>query len=499
MSRKSGILLHITSLPSPYGIGDLGLEAYRFAHFLSEAGESYWQVLPLNPTDPFWGNSPYSSCSAFAGNPVLISPDLLVRDGLIGKEELEGQIRFRDGVADYLAAAAFREKLFSGVCEAFNREAKKKDDDFEVFCRENAYWLDDYALFSVLKEHFGGRAWADWPRRFRDRDENSLREARDRLHVRIEREKILQHLFSRQWRSLRDYCRYLNIQIIGDVPYYVCHDSADVWVHRKLFKLSAGGQPAFVGGVPPDYFSRTGQLWGNPVYDWEMLDQTGYEWWINRLKHLLKYVDKIRIDHFRGFASYWEVSGRAKTARKGKWVAVPARDFLKALLKEIPRSALIAEDLGFITNEVKELMRRYRLPGMRILLFAFGNRLSENSDLPHNHVKNCLVYTGTHDNNTVRGWFEKEASKEDRKRFFNYIGKRVNAQKVSMEFVRMCLMSVADTAIIPMQDILGLGEEARMNFPSTTEGNWQWRLTPGQAESALARRIRRMTALYGRL
>jgi 4-alpha-glucanotransferase len=498
MSRKSGVLLHITSLPSPYGIGDLGSEAYRFAHFLSAAGQSYWQVLPLNPTDPFWGNTPYSSCSAFAGNTLLISPDLLVRDGLISKEELEDRPRFHDGIADYPAAAAYREKLFLRACEAFDRKAGE-DDDFQNFCRGNSCWLDDYALFRALKAHFAGKAWSKWPLCFRDRDESALKEARDRLHDVIKREKILQYLFSTQWQALKNYYRHLNIRIIGDIPYYVGHDSADVWAHQKLFKLNAVRQPAFVGGVPPDYFSKTGQLWGNPVYDWEMLAQTRYEWWINRLKHLLKYFDMIRVDHFRGFVSYWEVSGRAKTAGKGKWVPVPVHDFMKTLLKEISRSALIAEDLGFITADVREVLRRYKLSGMRILLFAFGDSLSESADLPHNHIRDCLVYTGTHDNNTVRGWFDKEASKEDRKRFFTYIGRRVPAQKVSMEFVRMCLMSVADTAIIPMQDILGLGEEARMNLPSTTKGNWQWRLLPGQATPALAQKVRRMTASYGRL
>ncbi len=495
--RRSGILLHITSLPSRFGIGDLGHSAYRFADFLSSAGQTLWQVLPLNPTDGATSHSPYSSTSAYAGNPLLISPELLYEDGLLRKEELEPDSEFPQSKVDYERVVSFKWRLLDLAYERFSKSSGS--EEFEKFCQENASWLNDFALFSAIKHYLGGKPWNQWDQALRDRERGSLKTF-SAIHAKeIEKEKFVQYLFFKQWFALKGYCSQRNINIVGDVPIYVSYDSADVWAHPEIFKLREDKSPEFVAGVPPDYFSQTGQLWGNPVYRWETLLATGFEWWLQRMEHYSRLFDIVRLDHFRGFVAYWEVDSKEQTAVRGKWVQVPCREFFTTLSSRLPHLQIIAEDLGMITEDVKEIMREFDFPGMKVLLFAFGSDLPTNPYAPHNHIENCVVYTGTHDNNTVRGWFENEATPEDRQRLFRYIGRQVDANEVYWVFVRMAMMSVANTVIIPMQDVLGLGADSRMNLPSTSEGNWRWRLTPQAINDDVIARLRDVTEVYGRL
>jgi 4-alpha-glucanotransferase len=496
--RASGILLHVTSLPSRFGIGDLGHDAYRFADFLRRAGQRCWQVLPLCPTDTIHGNSPYNSASSFAGNVLLISPEGMAREGLIRAGDLKGVPAFREGGIDYAAVTAYKKNLFNKAFDGFKKAGGKYGDEFQAFCDENKGWLDDHALFTTLKRHEKGKVWNDWPRRIRDRSPAALEGVKARFAEEISREKFLQFVFDRQWKTLKDYVNRLGIEVIGDLPIYVHHDSADVWQHPEYFMLDGNKNPAFVAGVPPDYFSETGQLWGNPLYRWDVLRKDRYRWWIERIAHNLRRFDRVRIDHFRGFVAFWQVSSRARKAVRGKWVKAPAEDFFTTVLKHVPREGLIAEDLGFITPDVTRLIGKIGIPGMRVLLFAFEEGISQSPHAPHNHVRNCVVYTGTHDNNTVRGWFENEAGRDQRRRLFRYLGKRIRAGEVHQTFMRLAMMSVADTVIIPMQDVLGLGEEARMNRPSTRTGNWQWRLGRGQLKSGIAKELRMLASTYGR-
>ncbi|MEM3586054.1 MAG: 4-alpha-glucanotransferase [Candidatus Jordarchaeaceae archaeon] len=495
--RGSGILLPILSVPSPYGIGDFGPGAYKFADFLAETKQSFWQILPLTPTDPALGNSPYNSSSAFAGNKLFISPDLLLKEGLLKREDVEPVPPFQKNKINYLEVIRYKEKIFDKTYEYFKKEGKN-DPEYEKFCQENSNWLEDYALFIAAKTYFRGKVWNEWPQEIRDRQPKALKELEEKLHEIIEKEKFLQYLFFKQWFMLKNYCNHKHIQIIGDIPIYVHYDSADVWKNTTIFKLDEEKKPLFVAGVPPDYFSETGQLWGNPVYRWDTLKENGYTWWIQRIEHTLKLYDWVRIDHFRGFVKYWEIPAGEKTAINGKWVSGPGDDFFSVLLRRFTSLPIIAEDLGVITEDVRELMHRFNLPGMRVLLFAFSEDLPVNPYAPHNHIKNCIVYTGTHDNNTVRGWFENEATFEDKNRVFNYIGHKVSPSTVHWEFIRLAMMSVANIAIIPMQDILGLGQEARMNKPATTKGNYEWRLLQEQLTVPIKEKLLKMTEIYGR-
>jgi len=494
--RGSGILLHLTSLPSPYGIGDMGASAYRFADFLAEARQSYWQILPLNPTHLFYGNSPYVSTSAFAGNTLLISPDLLIREDLLTQEEVESRPSFRADRVDYQTVIDFKGKVAEQAYLRFN--SRGASPDYERFCSENAAWLDGFSLFVALKSHLGGRAWNEWPQDLRDREPGAIGEAQKELSEKIRMEKFLQYLFFNQWSMLKKYCNQKDIQIIGDIPIYVSHDSADVWMNPELFKLDNQKRPFVVAGVPPDYFSETGQLWGNPVYRWDVLKESGYDWWVNRIAHNLRVSDLIRIDHFRGIVGYWEVPAAETTAICGRWVEGPGSDFINYLIRKFPHVPMIAEDLGVITPDVREVMNHFDIPGMKVLLFAFGDNLATNPYIPHNLPKNCVAYTGTHDNNTTRGWFEKEATPDEKRRLFQYLGRIVPSEELPRELIRLLMMSVASTVIFPMQDILGLGEEARMNIPSTGEDNWEWRLSPDLFERAPADWLRETTEIYGR-
>ena len=495
--RSSGILLHVTSLPSPFGVGDLGPWSYRFADFLARAGQRYWQILPLSPTDTAHGNSPYHSHSAFALNPLLISPELLVRDGLLLESDLEMNSAFPAGRVDYEAAGAFKDKLLKSAFSRF--QEGDKSQTFDRFRDENAWWVEDFALFRTISLLRNGEIWGDWPVELRDRHPDALAEAREALGDRVDREVFYQYVFHRQWMSLKQYCNDRKIRIIGDLPIYVDYDSADLWAHPELFKLNEAKRPYVCAGVPPDYFSETGQLWGNPIYRWDVLKESGYRWWLDRLRRNFALFDMVRIDHFRGLVAYWEVPSETKTAIDGKWEAGPAGDFLDTVLGEFPGAPLIAEDLGYITPDVTAVKDRFGLPGMKLLLFAFGPDLPTNPYAPHNLVKDCLVYTGTHDNNTAAGWFDKEAGSEERERLSRYVGKTLEPESAARELVRLAMMSVADTAVIPMQDILGMGDEARMNVPATPNGNWEWRLREGQLAPELAEELRHMTEIYGRM
>jgi 4-alpha-glucanotransferase len=494
--RGSGILLHVTSIPSPFGVGDLGPAACRFIDFLAESGQSYWQVLPLNPTMPVHCNSPYASTSAFAGSTLLISPELLVEDGFLDASDLQSALQCPEHSVNYGAVHQFKRALWELAHARF--KASRPDAAYESFCTDEASWLDGFALFTALRDHFSGQAWSDWPDELRDRKPEALRAAQDRLSSQVDMEKFLQYLFFKQWSGLKQYCNKKGIQIIGDIPIYVSDDSADVWMNPELFKLDERKKPVVVAGVPPDYFSKTGQRWGNPIYRWDVLKNSDYDWWAGRIAASLRIADFVRVDHFRGFVSYWEVLATETTAINGRWVEAPAMDFFTHLSRRFPYLPIIAEDLGLITPDVKDVMQHFELPGMKILLFAFSPDMPHNPYIPHNLPKNCVAYTGTHDNNTSKGWFEQEASQDDRQRLFRYLGREVSSDEAPWELIRLLMMSAADTVILPLQDVLGLGSEARMNTPSTTEGNWAWRFRSDQLTPDVAGRLREMTETYAR-
>jgi 4-alpha-glucanotransferase len=397
---------------------------------------------------------------------------------------------------DYPAVIAGKEHILRVAYGRFQQGGKRHE--YERFCTENSTWLDDFALFMALRDHFPGRSWSEWPQEVRDRHPGALDSLKGELHDALERATFLQYVFFEQWHYLKAYCNRRGIQIFGDIPIYVIHDSVDVWANPELFVLDDERRPSVVAGVPPDYFSETGQLWGNPIYRWDVLRERGYGWWIQRVEHNLALFDLIRVDHFRGLVGYWVVPAGETNAVNGQWVEAPAEDFLNALLRRFQQLPIIAEDLGVITSDVREIMHRFELPGMKVLLFAFGEDLPTNPYIPHNLSRNCVLYTGTHDNNTTRGWFEREATPEIRERLFRYLGREVPAEDIHRELIRLAMMSVANTAIFPMQDVLGLGEDAKMNRPATTEGNWQWRLSPEQLTTSLADTLREMTELYGR-
>lgn len=493
--RCSGVLLHVTSLPSPFGIGDMGPNAYRFADFLQETGQSIWQILPLNP--PRRGHfSPYLSPSAFAGNPALISPDLLFRDGLLQSSDIGSLPEFPRNRVDFDRVIPLKNRLLEKAYRSFQRHGATVE--YERFCEIHRHWLDDFALFVALQARFDDKVWQEWPAELRDCEPEALAEAREELKDEIAREKFFQYVFRTQWLGLKKYCNDRNVRIFGDIPIYVDYDSADVWMHSHLFKLDDEKRPIAVSGVPPDYFSKTGQLWGHPIYSWDTLKATKYQWWIDRISNNLELCDLVRIDHFRGFVGYWEVPAGETTAINGKWVKGPSQDFFRAVLDRFPDLPIIAEDLGVITEDVIEVMREFDLPGMKVLLFAFGDGTPTNPYLPHNLERNCIAYTGTHDNNTARGWFEEEASWAEKSALIRYVGRKISVDEVHCALIRLLMMSVADTVVFPMQDILGLGAEDRMNTPSVSAGNWRWRLDWDLVTPAVRENLLSMTKTYGR-
>lgn len=494
--RSSGLLCHISSLPSLFGIGDLGPEAYRFVDFLAKAGQRWWQILPVAPTEPALANSPYSSFSAFAANPLFISPELLVKEGLLEKQDIVG-FDMAAGSVDYDAAAQTKTALIN---KAYARHCSRriKLHSFENFCSQEASWLNDFALFVVLKRHSHGVCWADWPVALRDRDPEALRDFTVSHAMTIDREKFAQYLFFRQWTALQEYCSRKGVGLVGDIPIYVNYDSVDTWVHPEIFKLDENRRQTVVAGVPPDYFSKDGQRWGNPLYDWKKLRQTGFAWWVDRLRHNLSLFDAVRIDHFRGFVQCWEIPAEEKTAIAGAWCDVPGEEFFTALQAHFEKLPIIAEDLGIITKDVDALKEKFHLPGMRVLMFAFHNEYKKSRDLPANYLPQSVVYTGTHDNNTVAGWYEHDRTDIEKKNMLEYFGRELDAAEVNWVMIEEAMASSAQMAIVPLQDVLGLGQEARMNRPSTVKGNWSWRFKSGDLNKDMARRLSRLVERYKR-
>jgi 4-alpha-glucanotransferase len=505
--RTSGILLHISSLPSDYGIGDLGPNAHRFVHSLSESNQRYWQILPLNPTSVRNGNSPYSTDSAFAGNPLFISLDDLVDDGLLKKMDFKTIPSFPGKRVDYRNATRFKERLLSLTYER-NKVSIKKDRNFRRFVRQHQWWLNDYALFKIFKKHFKKPSWALWPKEVRNRSHKALGHYSEKFESHIERVQFFQYLFFKQWHALKKHCHRNGIKVIGDIPIYVHYESCDVWIHPEVFKLDRNKRPTRVAGVPPDFFSANGQLWGNPIYRWDYMKKTQYRWWIDRLDHTLSLVDLVRLDHFKGFCDYWEVPASHKTARKGRWIKGPRNDFFRVIRKHFPSLPFIAEDLGEITPAVHALRDRFGLPGMRVLQFAFGNDPLADLYKPHNYIKNCVAYTGTHDNDTLAGWmagkqdYSTRSSDEllkERNNALQYLASVCgNRDPLHWKLIRLLMSSSANTIIIPLQDLLGLGQEARMNRPARALGNWQWRFTKKQLVPKVLNKLLEMTRQYGR-
>jgi 4-alpha-glucanotransferase len=489
--RASGILLHPTSLPGPYGIGDLGPAAYQWLDWLAGTGSRLWQVLPLGPTG--FGDSPYQCFSAFAGNPYLISPELLLQQGLLGREDLAGMPDWDPLRVDFGRLYEWKPGLLIKAFRKFEADPGQLRPAVEAFRAENALWLEDYALFMAVKESHGGGSWDVWPQELRERTPSALQAARSALAGSIRQHIFIQFLFDRQWQALHAYAQAKGVRIIGDVPIFVAYDSSDVWAHPDLFYLDETGRPSVVAGVPPDYFSPTGQLWGNPLYNWQVHRASGFSWWLERLRFTLKNIDILRIDHFRGFAGYWEIPGKARTAEHGRWVPGPGEDFFRAVEAGLGELPIIAEDLGEITPDVIALRDRFDLPGMKILQFAFSG--PDNPFLPHRYGQNCIAYTGTHDNDTARGWY---ASAPMHEKDFARRYLRVDGQDIAWDLIRAIWASTASFALAPLQDFLDLGTEARMNFPSRLGDNWSWRMGEAALQPGLQEAIRELNHLYQR-
>jgi 4-alpha-glucanotransferase len=492
--RSGGIILHPTSLAGPDGIGDLGPEAFRWLDFLKKTGCTLWQVLPLGPTG--YGDSPYQCFSAFAGNPYLINPTFLLEEGLLKREDLADRPEFPVETVDFGPVINWKLLILDRAFERFRKSTRKTlKAEFETFQTSNSFWLEDFSLFMAIKEVNEGKSWAQWPVELRLREREALSKFQAEYKRVIQKQIFRQFIFFRQWKAIHDYARLQGITIIGDVPIFVAYDSADAWSHPELFYLNKKGLPKVVAGVPPDYFSPTGQLWGNPLYRWPTHKKDGYAWWLQRIKSTLQLFDIIRLDHFRGFAGYWEVPFGEPTAEHGRWVPGPGTHFFQAIKKELGDLPIIAEDLGEITPDVFALRDQFDLPGMKVLQFGF---LSDPDDqfLPHNYVQNCVAYSGTHDNDTVKGWYDRAPDKEKDfcRRYFARSG-----DDIAWDMIRGVWSSVAKLALAPMQDFLGLGNSARMNFPGKPSGNWSWRL-PGDALSAqVIERIFEINWVYGRI
>ena len=505
LPRASGILLHPTSLPGRFGIGDLGPEAYQFVDFLVSTGQSYWQILPLGHTS--YGNSPYMCLSAFGGNPYLISLEKLVEEDLLDQVDIENPPDFPGDRVDYGWAISYKMPLLEKSFEKFKEKSSTSyPEDFYTFSETNAFWLEDYALFTSLKEAHNGQVWTEWEEGALTRRLDALVQWRNKLADNIQFWKYVQYQFFKQWLALKSYCHGKGIRIIGDIPVYVAHDSAEVWAHRKQFHLDEEGNPLVVAGVPPDYFSATGQRWGNPIYRWDMMAKRGYRWWTDRFRTNFTLVDMVRLDHFRGFQAYWEIPAAEPTAVRGRWVKGPAIALFNAVKDALGNLPMIAEDLGIITPEVDNLREQLGLPGMRILQMAFGNDPKAPEYRPHNHIVNCAVYTATHDHNTTVGWFTSKPGtqttqtadevEKEREYALKYLGS--DGSEIHWDFIRLALSSVARIAIFPLQDILGLGTEARMNLPGTSQGNWKWRFTNDMLTPEIKARLTELTRVFER-
>ena len=491
--RKSGILLPISSLPSKYGIGTFSKEAYEFVDKLKEANQSIWQILPLGPTG--YGDSPYQSFSTFAGNPYFIDLDELVNEGILTEEECSNyDWGSNDQYIDYEKIYLSRFKILK---IAYERSKINENEAFRAYCENNNWWLDDYALYMAIKDSYNGKSWIEWDSNIRTRESEAIDKYKEELKDDINFYKYQQYIFSCQWTKLKAYANEKGIKIVGDIPIYVALDSADTWSNLELFQLDKDGIPVSVAGCPPDAFSATGQLWGNPLYDWEYSRNTNHEWWIKRIEYSFKLYDVVRIDHFRAFDEYYSIPYGEDTAINGSWKKGPGIELFNTIKEKLGDVDIIAEDLGFLTETVKQLLDDTGYPGMKVLQFAFDSR--EDSDyLPHNYTKNCIVYTGTHDNNTIKGWY-KEISSEDKQMSVDYINNKYSKEdEIHWDFVCLAMRSVADTCIIPVQDYLGLDSEARINTPSTLGNNWNWRMNKGSLSKDIIEKIRMLTKLYGR-
>ena len=494
--RRSGILLHPTSLPGPFGIGDLGPSAYAFIDFLEHSGQRLWQMLPLGPTG--YGDSPYQTLSAYGGNPLLISPELLVEEGLLDPQVITAR---KDNLSriDYDDISLFKRDLLKKAYLHFKllpRHSMTKK--FRAFCEREAVWLEDFVLFFALKSYYGHIHWTEWPKNIRRRESRAVAYYREKLEDELEHYRFIQFLFFYQFEKLHDYAHKHHVRLVGDLPIFVAHDSSDVWSHPEWFKLDREGNPTVVAGVPPDYFSATGQRWGNPLYDWASLEKENYAFWVDRFQHTFQMFDLVRIDHFRGFAAFWEIPADEETAINGSWKKGPGFALFKAVEERLGGDLpIIAEDLGIITDDVRKLLEATKFPGMAVLQFGFESMRSGDPDafLPHNLKENQVVYTGTHDNETIIGWWEKQPEE-----VHDFIRRYLNtdAALIHRDMIRAALDTVCRYALFPMQDLLGLGADANMNQPGTTEGNWQWRMLPGKLTESLSEDLLMMTKLYGR-
>ncbi len=495
LNRSAGILLHPTSLPGKFGIGDLGKDAYQFIDFLSESGQTLWQVFPLGPTG--YGDSPYQCFSAFAGNPLLINLDLLEEYGLLSEEDLSVIPDHNPNKIDYGQVIGYKFDLLRKAFDNFKNNNIQIMDGFDDFCSKNNHWLNDFSLFMAAKTYHGGIIWKDWEDDIAYRKPGAIEKWTEKLKLDVEYNKFLQFIFSYQWKNLTKYAHEKGITIIGDLPIFIAYDSSDCWANKDLFTVDEKGNLEKVAGVPPDYFSETGQLWGNPLYRWDVMEKNNFDWWTQRISKMLDLVDIIRIDHFRGFDAYWEIPGDAETAIDGRWVKAPGEKLFNTIKEKFGELPIIAEDLGVITKDVEKLRDQFEFPGIKILQFAFGPT-GERKFLPHNFPRNCVVHTGSHDNDTTRGFFEKAKVNDPEiydatQKYLNYFG-----DDICQELIRAAYASVADIVIIPMQDVLNLGGESRMNFPGTLGGNWAWRFTWEQISDQLASKYKEMTQLYDR-
>lgn len=492
--RSSGILLHPTSLPGRYGIGDLGANAYRFVDWLVEHGQSIWQILPLGPTS--YGDSPYQTLSAFAGNPNLISLDTLKEDGFLTEDDLADVPNFPTDRVDYGWVIPWHDDILTTAFAGYKQNATAEQEaDFEAFVEENAYWLEDFALFNALKKDHDGKPWVEWTDlALIQYKADALKQAREDFSDEIAEQRFRQWCFYSQWASLKQYANDKGVRLFGDIPIFVAHDSADVWANQSLYYLDKQGNPEVIAGVPPDYFSPTGQRWGNPLYKWDEMQKNGYAWWISRFKAILSLVDYIRIDHFRGFEAYWEIPAEEETAINGEWKPGPGSDFFDVIQDKLGDLPVIAEDLGVITPEVEALRDGFNLPGMKVLQFAWSD--PTNPFLPHNYPVNCVVYIGTHDNNTTVGWFLNEVDDNTLNFMQTYLEREIS--EINWRLMQVAMMSSAHTAIFTMQDILNLGAEARMNTPGKEQGNWTWRFTEEAFNTDGAKRLSHYTGMYQR-
>lgn len=491
--RSSGVLLHPTSLPGRYGIGSFGKECIQFIDFLSASQQHYWQILPLGPTG--YGDSPYQCFSSMAGNPMLIDLESLVNEGYLKSEDLHDVPAFSEDKTDYNQVQSYKNQKLQAAYTRFRNSSELDTSEFDDFVNKQSFWLSDYTLFMAIKEYHALKCWIEWEESYKNRDSQTLKEFAEQHSAEILYQQFIQFLFFKQWQHIKKYANSKGIQIIGDIPIYIAFDSVESWTRPEIFQFDEKKEPILVAGVPPDYFSETGQLWGNPVYNWEYLNATGFAWWKERLRGNLSLYDVVRIDHFRGFAAYWGVPFGDLTAVNGQWYPCPGVELFDALFQEFGHLPIIAEDLGVITDDVEYLRDHFEFPGMKILQFAFDSD-EKNNYLPHTYEKHCVVYTGTHDNNTVRGWYE-DTHDENRQTIENYLG-GYPAEGISAALIRMAHASVADLSIVPLQDILGLDSQSRMNTPGTTDGNWQWRFRKEVLTPELAGWFGHLTKTYDR-